>query len=427
MHTKSRRFRLIASVALGSLLPSASVTAQLANASAATLGLAGNATAIARGFGAISVNPAGLGMPGAGFSLAVAPFSVRQGLGPVTLSDLKDVQGTLVPNATKEDWLARVAARGSQTGQVGVEVSEFALSMGHLGFQLSTVAGASMNLTPDMVEAMLFGNAGRNGAPVDLSLVGSNLRAFGVTTAGLSYGRPVSSALGEMALGVTLKYSVGHVVAAGRDEGGSTQSDPVRVDLAFPLVTFDQDGGGFNNGSGIGADLGFQMKAGRVSLGAAILNAFNTFGWNEEKLVYRPGTTILEEGRTATDFEKQPLASAPAEVRQTLEDMRFDPTISVGAAYDIDEDFTVSADVRNRFGDGMSLTPKLHAGVGAEYRGLSALDLRGGAAMISGGVQVSGGASLILGRVNLSFAGAVQRGDMEDATIAQFSLSWGGR
>lgn len=427
MHTRNQRFALVASVALGSLLPVTSATAQLANASAATLGLGGNTTAIARGFGAISVNPAGLGMPGSGFSLAVAPVSVRQGLGPVTLSALKDFEGALVPNATKEDWLARVAAQGSQTGQVGVEVSEFALAMGHVGFQLSTVAGVSMNLAPDMVEAMLYGNAGRTGAPVDLSLAGSSLNAFGVTTAGLSYGLPMSSSVGDMALGVTVKYSVGHVVAAGRDQGGSIQSNPVRVDLDFPLVTFDEDQGGFNNGSGFGADVGFQMKVDRVSLGAAILNAFNTFAWNEEKLVYRPGTTVLQEGRTETDFEKQPFASAPAPVRQTLEDMRFDPTISVGAAYDVDPDLTVSADVRNRFGDGMSLTPKLHAGVGAEYRGMNALNLRGGAAMISNGVQLSGGASVILGQVNLSFAGAIQRGALDDASLAQFSLSWGGR
>ena len=48
---------------LGFIKPQA-VAAQLADASATTLGLSGNNTATVRGFGAISVNPAGLAMSG---------------------------------------------------------------------------------------------------------------------------------------------------------------------------------------------------------------------------------------------------------------------------------------------------------------------------------------------------------------------------
>ena len=54
--------------ATGLLLAAVPVAAQLTSASVSTLGLAGNDTAIVRGFGAISVNPAGLAMPGSEFS-----------------------------------------------------------------------------------------------------------------------------------------------------------------------------------------------------------------------------------------------------------------------------------------------------------------------------------------------------------------------
>ncbi|MCS5661107.1 MAG: hypothetical protein NZ842_11975, partial [Dehalococcoidia bacterium] len=54
---------------LGFIKPQVLV-AQLGDASATTLGLSGNNTATVRGFGAISVNPAGLAMSGSGFSLA---------------------------------------------------------------------------------------------------------------------------------------------------------------------------------------------------------------------------------------------------------------------------------------------------------------------------------------------------------------------
>ena len=427
MRTKNRMFALVATVAFLGLAPATPASAQLAHASATTLGLGGNATATARGFGAISVNPAGLGMARSGFTLAVIPVTVREGLAPVTLSDLKDYGGSLIPASTKEAWLARVTDSGQQRGGAGVEVSGFAFAVGHVGFQLSTLAKASMDLAPDVVEAALYGNAGRTGSPADLYFDASSLDAFGVTTAGLSLGWPLSTEAGEMALGATLKYSVGHVVAVGRDQGGRLESDPVRVDVKFPMITFDEDGETFNNGSGIGLDVGFQLKRDRVSLGAAVLNVFNTFSWNGDRLVYRPGTVLFEEGNNESDFDPQPAVNAPAGIRQVLDDMKFDPTISVGAAYDVDPDFTVSADIRNRFGDGMSLLPKLHAGVGAEYRGVEFLHLRGGLAAISDGFQFGGGLSLILGPVNLSFAGAMQTGDFEDTNVAQFTLSFGGR
>ncbi|MEO2166817.1 MAG: hypothetical protein ABGY42_01605, partial [bacterium] len=118
-----RTNRFCASVALVALaalaLMAAPASAQLANASASTLGLSGNNTATVRGFGAISVNPAGLAMPGSGFSLALLPIQLRTGLDPVDLQDLADVEGTLLSAATKEEWLTRVVANGGETGSFG--------------------------------------------------------------------------------------------------------------------------------------------------------------------------------------------------------------------------------------------------------------------------------------------------------------------
>ena len=53
--------------------------AQIADASAVTLGLAGNGTASARGLTALSMIPAGLAMPGTRFSLALLPVQLRAG------------------------------------------------------------------------------------------------------------------------------------------------------------------------------------------------------------------------------------------------------------------------------------------------------------------------------------------------------------
>lgn len=425
MRTVNRIFALVAVVALAGMLGAGAASAQLANASAATLGV--GTTATARHYSAIANNPAGLGMPGAGFSLSLFPVTVRQGLGPVTLKDLKDVEGTVVSSTVKENWLSQVSAQGHQAGSVGAAVTAVALTVGRIGFQVSTIGGGNMSMTPDVMEVALFGNAGRTGSATDLSLSGSSLDGFGVTTAGLAFGIPLTTESGAMALGATLKYSVGHVVAVGREQGGSLESNPIRVNVNFPTVMVEDDDYDPNNGSGIGLDVGFQMERDRMHFGATVQNLFNTFAWDEDRLVYRPGTALLEQGNNNTDFDKQSYGAAPAALKAAVDDMAFDPIVAVGAAFDVRPDVTVSGDIRNRFGDGMSITPKFHAGVGAEYRGLGALHVRGGGAVVTDGFQLAGGASLLMGTVDLSLAGALVTGDLEDVSVLQLTLSFGGR
>ena len=425
MRTMNRTFATVAVVALAGLTQIGSASAQLANASAATLGVSSIATV--RHFGAIANNPAGLGMPGAGFSLSLAPVTVRQGLGPIGLGDLKDQEGKVISSSVKEEWLSRVAAQGQQAGSVGAEVTFLALTLGNFGFQVSTVGGGNVSMSPDVMEIALFGNAGRTGQPADLTLSGSTMDGFAVTTFGAGFGLPITAERGSMAIGATLKYSVGHVVAVGREQGGNLQSNPIKVNVNFPTVITDDEDYDPNNGSGVGLDIGFQLERDRLHFGATVQNVINTFSWDETRLVYRPGTALLEEGNNSTDFDAQSYAAAPAVLKAAVEEMTFDPVVSVGAAYDLQPDFTISGDVRNRFGDGMSTTPKLHAGVGAEYRGLGALHVRGGAAVVTDGFQFGGGASLLMGPVDLSVGGAMVKGDLEDVSVFQFTLSFGGR
>jgi len=255
---------LIAAVGLSGI-DATPAEGQLANASAASLGLSGNNTATARGFSAISVNPAGLGMPGSGFSLALMGVQGRSGLDPLKLSDFNDVAGTLMSAAVKDNWLSRIDAKGGLSGSFGAEVSEIALTMGNFGLQVSTVVGGSVTLPTGIAEAMLYGNAGRTGSPTDLSLSGASIDGFAISTAGLSLAFPMSSPSGDMAIGATFKYSVGHGVAVGRSTAGSVQSNPIRVDVDFPIVLTSEAADFANGGKGIGLDLGFMMKQGNLS------------------------------------------------------------------------------------------------------------------------------------------------------------------
>ena len=407
---------LIAAVGLGGI-NATPAEGQLANASAASLGLSGNNTATARGFSAISVNPAGLGMPGSGFSLALMGVQGRSGLDPLNLADFNDVAGTLMSAAVKDNWLSRIDAAGGLSGSFGAEVSEIALTMGNFGLQVSTVVGGSVTLPTGIAEAMLYGNAGRTGSPTDLSLSGASIDGFAISTAGLS-----------LAIGATFKYSVGHGVAVGRSTAGSVQSNPIRVDVDFPIVLTSEAADFANGGKGIGLDLGFMMKQGNLSFGASIQNAVNTFAWEEGELAYRPIDVEFEQSTSSAETDEQAYAGAPATLKALVTAMTIKPSLQVGAALDLSDDLTISGDLHNRFSDGgIAFTPKFHLGAGAEFRGLKVIHLRGGAAIITDGIQYSGGLSLVLGPVNLSAAAAVQTGDLGENFLGQFTFSLGNR
>ncbi|MBC8086619.1 MAG: hypothetical protein H7Z40_05095 [Phycisphaerae bacterium] len=68
----------------------------------------------------------------------------------------------------------------------------------------------------------------------------------------------------------------------------------------------------------------------------------------------------------------------------------------------------LSVDGSQRFGDGIELSPKMRAGVGAEYTGISVLALRGGVAVLTDGFQGAAGVGLHVGGFALS-VGAMTR------------------
>lgn len=430
--TMKHFFRVMMAVVVSAAVFGAPRTAdaQLANASASTLALSGATTATARGFGAISVNPAGLGMPGSGFSLALLPIQARAGFGPVTLSDLNEYQGVVVPDAVIEEWLTRIEDAGGQSGLVGVDVSGLALTFGNFGLQLSTTASSDFVIPSGVAEAFMQGNAGRTGDATDLDLTDLGIDAFASSTAGLSYAFPVGPAM----FGVTGKYTVGHGLAVARATSGSISTDPISVSLESPAIAPCDDAilGGCsesvgNNGSGFGADVGFMMELPMLTVGASIINLFNTFSWDPATLSYRPGTAQYEDGTYDSEFDEAPLAGAPADIRAIVDEYTFKPTLRVGAAMDFPMDLTVSADIHHQVSDeGIALGPRSHLGVGAEWRALKLIHLRAGLGLITGGTQYSGGASLVLGPVNLSVAGAARTGDNEGA-LTQFTLSFGNR
>src|SRR5688572_10021609 len=93
---------------LGLLLSgvASAAAAQLPNASTAAFGMAGNFTAVARGYEAVAWNPANLAMPGRPFfSMGVGIVGGSTGLEPIDFRALHEFSGRLVDSATKVSWI----------------------------------------------------------------------------------------------------------------------------------------------------------------------------------------------------------------------------------------------------------------------------------------------------------------------------------
>ena len=384
---------------------------QLPGASPAALGTANNYTTLARGFAAVGLNPAALGMPESrGMTVAVLPLRVSQSLDPLTFSDFVDYEGVVVPAGVKEDWLQQTILE-----KVGDKAIRFHREPTHL------------NLNDAAAELLLFGNAGRTGEAADLDLQGSKLQGYAVTTLGVSAGIPLPGRRAPgVSIGATLKKSWGHALAFAEDAGTFVRSDPLSVEMSFPMVHPSDDGSDFSRGSGFGLDLGAAWKQGPWAASAVIQNIVNTFEWDLAELVYRPGRALFDEDTNDSDFDERPGTDAPSALQDQVEELTFNPVLGLGGAYDAREDLTLTAEARRRVGDGLDIGPSSHLGVGMEYRPTPSVPLRGGLALITDGFQLGGGAGLVLGQVHLGVAVLYQGGDVGKGVAGTFGLSFGG-
>ena len=418
-------------VLLGLFLSVQSTSGQLPGASPATLGTAYNYTALARGFAAIGLNPAGLGLPETeGVSFSLFPVQVSQFLDPLTFSDILDYKGVLLPGSVKEGWVNDIAAAGGQNGLGRLEVTAFSLSWGHLGLQLSTIASGYAHLTDSAAELLLFGNAGRTGDAGDFEIEGSILNGYAVTTLGVSYGFPlarrwVPGVEQGLSLGFTIKQSWGHGVVFAEDAGTKLlQSDPLRINLNFPVIYPGGEGGNFSKGSGMGVDVGVAWERGPWAASAAVLNIVHSFEWDLTELVYRPGLAVFDGNENNSSFEAVAAGEAPPDLRNKIADMTFKPSIVLAGAYDALENLSVSAEIKQRTGDGLDTGPKSHIGLGLEYFPTPTVPIRAGFAAITDGFQFGGGLGVVLGPVHLGLAGLYQTGDVGDGLAGTFGISF---
>lgn len=408
----------------------APATAQTASASAAALGMGDNYTAAARGYNAVAWNPSALGLsdnPHVSFTLLA--LRGGNGLAPVTLGDLADWADRVVPDAVRRDWLARIVADGAQRGSGEAEATWFALQLERLAFHASTRVRARTDITPGVAELIMFGNGGADGVARELDLSGSSLGARAWSTVGASVAVPWDAEVGRISIGATVTYTMGHALASGDASTGSATSSPAGVSLAFPLVQSPLDGLGTNAGGGFGLDLAASVQSSMWTLAFVRRNVASSFAWNLDRLEYRPLAVEVTDAEALTDTDAVPMSQAPADVRERIARLGFEPSWAFGAALRPSERVLAAADVRYAPDDGMLAQPLRHIGAGLEVAALPWLPVRVGGALRShaqgeNAWQVTGGFGIRAGPWGVNAGVARERSSRLGAsTVFMLSLT----
>ena len=416
--------------------------AQIGNPLPQAVGMAGNYTALARGFGAVSWNPAGLGMPdNPGFSLSFLPITATAGLDPITPAHLAEYDGVLIPADVRREWVDMIRAEGGEQGSLAGDFTYLAFSIGPVGFQASTNVRSRVNVAPDVAEVFFFGNAGYAGVPGSYDLEGSNFDIAGTSSLAASLAIPLHLTLGPLpdqhfSVGATVSYIVGNFMVLGQEENSGLTSNPLEVMVRFPMVhtelpdsTGEFDAAtGLDNGRGLGLDVGAAWQGGIFSAGVVVKNLINTFEWDLSSLRYRAGEATWNADTSFTSFEELPIEQAPADILERIHDLyEFSPVMSAGVAARILPFLTLTGEVRHAVKENLDVGARNHLGVGAELRILPILPLRAGVSLISGGYQFAGGAGLKLGPVQLAASGAVRETDLGADAVASVGLLFGVR
>lgn len=414
--------RRAALAALAAVVLAPSLGAQLPSASVAANGMAGNFTAIARGYEAVRWNPANLWMPGRPwFSFGTAIVGGNIGLEPVDISTIHGYKlNPNVDSATKVQWIEKARIAGGERIRLDGGVTYLGMSVGPIGLQVGSQMYTTMNLSPDAWEAMLFGNAGNNnGQPKTLDLTGTSVRGGAFTTAAgsIAFPVPINFTMGflrneKAAIGITAKYIAGHGVLIADDQGSAFGGDNITLNL--PVVMPDSTIEDVLNpiGRGIGADISFAWQGGPWKIGILAENVFNNFVWDTARFTFRPGTGGFSvSGGGSTNFDEQPFNQAPQSLRDIVAKQAFFPGYSIGLAFKPIKSFTLTADMKSYSGgdDAILFAPKSHTGVGAEWRLLGILPLRGGVASVADGWIAGGGVGLRLIGYEVALSTSVRR------------------
>lgn len=401
-------------------------SAQLTSASASALGLADNYSALASGADAPAWNAAGLALRGSPrLEVRVLAGRAILGLHRVTLGVVAAYLDTIVPVEFNRGYVGRITGEVSERGTSGFEGTGVAVSRGRFAIQFASLGRSIQRIAPDPAILERFGDPASEGR---LNFAGARYDVAVSSTLALSYAHPVAPRLAllghSIAVGATIKYTVGHALIVGEDRGSLLTRTPLELGIDFPVIAsdtiFDTPE---HKGDGLGVDIGAGWNSAKWAAAATVRNIVNTFRWDAEEFIFRPGTARFTRDSAIADFDAQSFVNAPAHLRARLRELTWRRTLSAGVAFRPRRGVVVAADLRRDIGDGLEIAPRTHAGAGLEYRAVPGFPLRAGVAVVTDGIQYAGGTGIDYRSVSASLALARRTSSVGGATIAMMAVA----
>jgi len=281
--TKSSRITVRTKVAavkhmILAVLVTITATASVAaggQSSARSVAMAGAYSALAEGVDASRHNPANLGLNdyrrtgvelfGLGASIVNNAF---------TLGDYNKYTGALLTGSDKNDILSCIPDEGLKlSGKV--EASVLSATYRNFGFVVTGVGAADVNLSRDIFELVLNGNAFAD----TIDVIGSYSEAVSYVSIGFSYGTPVYSAgTRQLALGAGVKYLRGIAIEEVTDLEGLISTEATGFEGEGRMTARTASGG-----TGYAFDVGASLKLNdSYTVGIAVTNILSHISWNKD-------------------------------------------------------------------------------------------------------------------------------------------------
>jgi hypothetical protein len=364
--------------------------------------MAGAYTAVSRGAESVFFNPANLGFsPRSEKTFNLFSLGININNNSFNWGHYTKYNGKFLTAEDKESILNSIPSEGFKLN-LDADISALNFSWGKFAFTLSGEGSSDLLLPKDPIQLLFFGNELND----TLLIKDSDGEAYASWGIGFSYGRSVLK-LNEKELfcGGSLRYKRGLAYEKVKKAEGELLTLETGIDGDGDFSVTSAQGG-----KGFALDLGMAMKyKSNWTFGLSFFNLLNQIKW--DKKTEERGYQFHIDSLLAENFDMDSLVT---ELSYT---QKIDPFVTktpilmrLGVAHQTNR-FLWALDLEQGWGNGMGVSKKIKASLGAEYRILNWLDILGGIS-IGGkeGITIANGLGLNLRKYHLDIGMADHKG-----------------
>jgi hypothetical protein len=267
---KARMIYIVAALLLTALAGLATASGR---SSARSMAMGGAHIGLASGVDAAKYNPANLGLSNhrqTGLELFALGANISNN--SFSLADYNKYSGAILTSADKTYILDRIPAEGMKL-TADVEADALAISTGSIALCVTGVGSANVNLSRDIFDLILNGNAYAD----TIDVTGSYSDVLSYASAGLSYGTSIyTQGSRQLAVGFTAKYLRGIAIERVTELHGMIATYQTGFQGEGNMIAQTAEGG-----TGYAVDLGAALKlSNSYTVGLQIENFLSQIKWN---------------------------------------------------------------------------------------------------------------------------------------------------